>query len=100
MYVHTYTHMHIYTGKGCYDSLRMTNTDVTSSRLELTDICDGEIYQEFRQKQIQDTHNGIISISFTLNTDGALLFQSKNSLIWPVLLMINKLPFNEWFVHI
>jgi len=92
MYVHTYTNIHIYIGKGFYDSLRMTNTDVTPSRLELADICDGEIYQEFRQKQIQDTHNGIISISFTLNTDGALLFQSKNSSIW---LMINELLFNE-----
>jgi len=100
MYVPTYTHMHTYTGKGFYDSLRMTNTDVTPSRLELTDICDGEMYHEFRQKQIQDTRNGIISISFTLNTDGALLFQSKNSSIWPVLLMINELPFSERFVYI
>lgn len=87
------------TGKGFYDSLRMPKSDVTQSRLELADICDGQIYQEFRRKQIQDTYNGIISISFTLNTDGALLFQSTSSSIWPVLLMINELPFNERFVY-
>ena len=74
--------------------------DTTSNELELSDICHGKVYQEFKQNQHQHTLNGDISISFTLNTDGALLFQSSSCSMWPVLLMINELPFNERFSNI
>lgn len=33
------------------------------------------------------------NISFTLNTDGVLIFKSSKFSIWPVYLMINELPF-------
>lgn len=97
IYLLTYCLLHI--GRGFYDAL-MTNCGDQSSELELCDIYQGKVYQEFKQNQQQDTLNGYISISFTLNTDGALLFQSSSCSMWPVLLMINELPFNERFSNI
>lgn len=63
-----------------------------SNETGLCDIRHGNVYQKFQQSE---AHHGDINISFTLNTDGALLFQSKSCSMWPVLLMINELPFNQ-----
>ena len=39
------------------------------------------------------------NISFTLNADGVEVYQSTNKLMWPVLLMINELPFTIRYVY-
>ena len=76
-------------GQGFYDSLVL---EECNNETGLCDIRHGNVYQKFKQSE---AHHGDVNISFTLNTDGALLFQSKNCSMWPVLLMINELPFNQ-----
>ena len=59
----------------------------------ISDIYGGELYQSLRGS------NGPLverrEISLTLNTDGVDCFHSTKESFWPVLLMINELPFNE-----
>ena len=61
----------------------------------LSDIHHGNVYSALGL-QLNEDHN--ICISFTLNTDGALVYQSTGCSMWPVLLMINELPFNARYV--
>ena len=55
-----------------------------------TDVYSGEIYQ-------QHVTSGFLSdkanISFIFNTDGIPVFRSSKFTFWPLLLMINELPF-------
>ena len=60
---------------------------------KLADICDGELYK--RLASGDGPLGNEQSISLILNTDGVVVFKSTNSAIWPVLLMINELPFSE-----
>ena len=57
----------------------------------ICDIYDGQVYQALcsENKSLSNTNN----ISLTLNTDGVQVYQSNNYSMWPVLLMINELPF-------
>ena len=55
--------------------------------IELCDIYDGQVYKDFLKDLGDD-----ISISLTLNYDGAPKFKSSGMQIWPVQLFINELP--------
>lgn len=50
----------------------------------LSDIVDGSLYADF---------NSDTCVSLVLNTDGVSIFKSNKTSIWPILLMINELPF-------
>ena len=63
--------------------------DGTRDSTRLSDIYDGELYR--RLLLLADVQN----ISAILNTDGAEIFKSTKLSIWPILLMINELPFCE-----
>ncbi|KAM7303673.1 uncharacterized protein ISCGN_013615 [Ixodes scapularis] len=54
-----------------------------------SDICDGEVYKNLCKKF---SVLGNPSISFTFNTDECPVLKSKNCSIWPLELIINKLP--------
>ncbi len=60
---------------------------------QIADMHSGELY-----KDLSGREGPLVAgkaISFTLNTDGVECFHSTNQSFWPVLLMINELPFNE-----
>ena len=58
----------------------------------IADICDGRLYKALVLPQSSvDT----LSITLVLNTDGVAVFKSTNYSVWPILLMINELPFTE-----
>lgn len=78
--------MYIFEGPGIYQSLHRSSTNSRSGII--SDICDGQLY-----KKLVDV--GSNSISLLLNTDGVVLFQSKTHSFWPVLLMVNELPFSQ-----
>lgn len=86
---HVLPKLYNYIGPGFYQSLRKQRkqTDVNV----ICDIEDGRVYQALCSE------NGPLAaednISFTLNTDGVQVYQSSNYSMWPVLLMINELPF-------
>lgn len=54
-------------------------------------IYDGKLYKKYFSK------NGPLSfpenISFVFNTNGASVFKSNNTSIWPVFMVINELPY-------
>ena len=64
----------------------------------LSDIYDSQLYQALAGPQgpLADEHN----ISVILNTDGVEVFKSTKVSMWPVLLMINELPFTERYVTV
>ena len=64
----------------------------------ICDIYDGEVYQALclENKPLANINN----ISLTLNTDGVQVYQSNNYSMWPVLLMINELPFAARYSYI
>ena len=64
---------------------------------QLTDIYGGQLYQALASDGgcLADDRN----ISMVLNTDGVVVFHSTNLSIWPVLLMINELPFSQRYMH-
>ena len=83
-YLHT-----IISGPGFYQSLQWQQTGSPASGC-ISDIYVGELYQAL------SSGGPLIagkSISFTLNTDGVDCSTLQES-FWPVLLMINELPFN------
>ena len=68
----------------------VVNRDITETSDEISDITDGEMYQTL-------VRSGLLSnpdnLSITWNTDGIPVFKSSKSSMWPVLCMINELPF-------
>jgi len=82
-------------GPGLYQSLQQRNQDSNNSCI--SDICDGSIYRKLssdNQPLSKETN-----ISLTLNSDGVQVYQSTNKSMWPVLLMINELPFTMRYVY-
>ncbi len=55
----------------------------------ISDISDRLLY-----KAVCDADD-TLKISLVLNTDGVAVFKSTNFSVWPLLLMINELPFHE-----
>ena len=80
-------------GQGFCEAL---TKQVDSHDCGLSDIYHGDVY---RTLGLQNEGRNIC-ISLTLNTDGALVYQSRSCSMWPVLLMINELPFNARFIAI
>ena len=75
-----------------YESvLKMKST--SRDPLIVADIYDGRLYREFSMCTPQTTNT--LSLSVVLNTDGVVVFKSTNYSIWPMLLMVNELPFSE-----
>ena len=79
-------------GPGLYQSLLQTKMK-TPKPGKIADICDGQLYKKLVSENGPLANKS--SISVVLNTDGVVVFKSTNYSIWPVLLMINELPFNE-----
>ena len=82
----------LFAQKGFYDSLgHRFKRKNKGNRFE--DIYDGSLYKNLCE------NNGILSfqenISFTLNTDGAPVFKSSKTSIWPIYLIINELPYKQ-----
>lgn len=80
-------------GPGFYKSINQCRIRKEPSML--SDICDASLYQTLVSKcgpaSLANAHN----ISVILNTDGVVVYKSSNHSMWPVLLMINELPFSE-----
>ncbi|XP_077552509.1 uncharacterized protein LOC144166948 [Haemaphysalis longicornis] len=57
----------------------------------LSDTSDGTMYRDFVEATADVGHR----ISFTLNADGAPLFKSSNTSIWPIQLIVNEIPAAE-----
>ena len=66
------------------------------SNMNICDIHDGRIYQALCSENgpLANTNN----ISLTLNTDGVQVYQSTKYSMWPVLLIINELPFTARYM--
>ena len=88
-------YMYACAGHDIYNSL-MKRPD--SRNHGLSDIHHGNVYSALGLQNDQPNEDHNICISFTLNTDGALVYQSTGCSMWPVLLMINELPFNARYV--
>ena len=94
----TYTMLYsaLFIGPGFYQSLQYSRS-LPRKPDKLTDIIDGQLYQSLASGggPLADEHN----ISVVLNTDGAAVFCSTNYSFWPVLLMINELPFAKRYLY-
>ncbi|KAH7979343.1 hypothetical protein HPB49_009119 [Dermacentor silvarum] len=53
---------------------------------EVSDITDGSLYRELRQKLRKD------DLTLTFNADGSPVFKSSKFSIWPIQLTVNELP--------
>ena len=85
-------HTTVISGLGFYESLQWGSLASGC----ISDIYGGELYQA-----LSSSDGPLIagnSISFTLNSDGVDYFRSTRESFWPVLLMINELPFNVRWV--
>lgn len=82
-------------GPGFFQSLRHSRLTPREPGI-LADIYDCQLYQALagHQGPLADEHN----ISVILNTDGVEVFKSTKLSMWPILLMINELPFTERYV--
>ena len=86
----------VHVGHGFFESLQKHHLDNPDGKLR--DIHDGGVYRALA------SGDGLLvnkrNISVVLNTDGVPVFHSTNYQIWPVLLMINELPFAERYMHV
>ena len=96
--MHDQISMYACAGHGIYNSLMKHRPD--SHNHGLSDIHHGNVYHALSLQNNQPNEDHNIWISFTLNTDGALVYQSTGCSMWPVLLMINELPFNARYIII
>lgn len=69
---------------------KQTNVNV------ICDIHNGRAYQAVCSENCLLANDN--NISLMLNTDGVQVYQSTNYSIWPVLLMINELPFTARYL--
>ena len=58
----------------------------------IEDVYDGEVYQKLIKQGILQSEN---NFSFIFNTDGVPVFKSSKISIWPLLLVINELPYRK-----
>ena len=58
----------------------------------ISDIFDGLLYKAV---MVPCDADNTLKITLVLNTDGVAVFKSTNFSVWPLLLMINELPFRE-----
>lgn len=72
------------------DFLDLTNYH-PSTHSHYSDIQDGSMYQEFVSATAQAGHR----VSLTLNIDGAPVFKSSATAVWPIQLTVNELPAEE-----
>lgn len=63
----------------------------------IADITDGQAYKAL-DSTLKDPLARERSVSVVLNTDGVTVFKSTNYSIWPILLMVNELPFSERYI--
>lgn len=84
-------------GPGFYQSLHYSRS-LPRKPGKLANISEGQLYQALASSggPLADKHN----ISVVLNTVGVVVFHSTNYSFWPVLLMINKLPFVKRYVKL
>ncbi|XP_071478459.1 uncharacterized protein [Diadema antillarum] len=67
------------------------NRDLTGAGDDITDITDGRMYKELKRAGILSERE---NFSLLWNTDGVPVFKSSQCSIWPVLTMINELPYD------
>lgn len=83
----------LFAQNGFYNSLGHRFNKTKSTRNSYEDIYDGHLYKNLCE------NNGVLSfqenISFTFNTDGAPVFKSSKTSIWPIYLIINELPYKQ-----
>ena len=67
-----------------------------AARQQIADIYDGQLHRNLQADNgpLADEH----SVSLLLNTDGIVVFHSTSHTMWPVLLMINELPFSKRYM--
>ncbi|XP_046393433.1 uncharacterized protein LOC124161213 [Ischnura elegans] len=63
----------------------------TSTNLE--NVCDGALYRQFKHLL-----TGVYDFTVMLYTDGIQMYKSSKSSFWPILLLINELPYNLCFL--
>lgn len=62
----------------------------------VSDIYDGKLYQKLaKDGKLLNPHN----ISLLCNTDGVCVYESTTHTMWPILLMVNELPYNLRYVQ-
>ncbi|KAK3920804.1 Nodulation protein NolW [Frankliniella fusca] len=73
---------------GFYQKLKFSSNHVPG---QYSEICDGHLYQDRKNSGI--LKKNVLSLQWY--TDGASLFSSSNTEVWPVYLTINELPYSE-----
>lgn len=68
----------------------------TGGANSMADITDGSLYR--RQRTMLKC--GKYDITVMLNSDGSPVFTSSSYTIWPVQLVINELPFVQWWCNV
>jgi Protein of unknown function (DUF1258) len=63
------------------------------NKTTLSDVIDGELYKKVYRFVI-----GAFDLTFMLYTDGAQIFKSCKNSVWPILLVINELPYHLRFL--
>lgn len=79
----------MFTGPGFYHTMKQHMRRPKKPGC-LADICDGQLY-----KDLAFGESDVFRITLVLNADGAPVFRSTSSSMWPALLMINELPFSQ-----
>lgn len=77
-------------------NLKLIDNNTNSESFSIYDIYDGELYKKLRD--IKSSQFKILTLNF--NTDGAALFHSSKTSIWPVQLIINEFPVELRFKNI
>ncbi|XP_011687416.1 PREDICTED: uncharacterized protein LOC105449731 [Wasmannia auropunctata] len=69
-------------------NLDLINNSTNSENSSIHDIYDGELYKKLSDIKCSQFK----TLTFNFNTDGAALFRSSKLSMWPIQLIINKLP--------
>ena len=65
---------------------------ISSKRSEINDVHDGKLYK--KNKFIKNSKKEDIVLTANINCDGAAMYETSKFSLWPILMMINELPFN------
>ena len=84
----------MFSRSGFYKDLQHRFNRKKQAQENIEDVYDGRLYRSLVSKGILNSGN---NISFIFNTDGVPVFKSSKVFIWPLYLVINKLPHNKRF---
>ena len=84
------------TGGSCWEEITNRYNLRQGSGDDRSDIYDGAVYQHIFQSGFL---SNTLNISLIFNTDGIPVFRSSSFALWPVLFLVNKLPYRLRYIY-